>query len=116
MSNLGPIAGTGGIATDTSRLASKGNLDAAGQRFEAIFVNMMLKSMRTAKLGEGLFDSKASEQFRDMQDQQLSESMAASAPIGIGKAMTEFLKRGVPTDVSAPAAPATGTTTEGSAA
>ena len=116
MSNLGPIAGTGGIATDTSRLASKDNLDAAGQRFEAIFVNMMLKSMRTAKLGEGLFDSKASEQFRDMQDQQLSESMAAHAPIGIGKAMTEFLKRGVPTDVNAPAAPAASATTDGSAA
>ena len=91
MSGLGPIAGNGGISTDTSRLSSQENLDAAGQRFEAIFVNMMLKSMRSAKLADGLFDSKAQGQFRDMQDQQLSETMAAHTPIGIGKAMTDFL-------------------------
>ncbi len=40
---------------------------------------MMLKSMRSAKLGEGLFDSKAQEQFRDMQDQQLAQQLAAHA-------------------------------------
>jgi len=90
---LAPIAGTVGVSTDTSRLASIDNLDAAGKRFEAIFTGMMLKSMRSAKLGDGLFDSKASEQFRDMQDQQLAQAMAAHAPIGIGRAMTEFLAR-----------------------
>jgi peptidoglycan hydrolase FlgJ len=84
-------APTSGIAMDTSRLASKENLAAAGQKFEAIFTGMMLKSMRAAKLGDGLFDSKASEQFRDMQDTMLAQNMAVHAPIGIGKAMTEFL-------------------------
>lgn len=100
MSTLGPVAGSGGISTDTSRLSTGQNLDAAGKRFEAIFVNMMLKSMRTAKLGDGLFDSKAQQQFRDMQDQQLSESMATHAPIGIGKAMTAFLERTVSADAA----------------
>lgn len=102
---------TGGISTDTSRLGGKDNLDAAGKRFEAIFVNMMLKSMRQAKLGDGLFDSKAEDQFRDMQDQQLSQSMAQHAPIGIGKAMTDFLARAAKTETenaaATPAAPAT---------
>ena len=99
-----PIAGSGGgVSIDTSRLASKENLEAAGKRFEAIFVGMMLKSMRTASLGEGLFDSKASQQFRDMQDQQLAQSMAAHAPIGIGKAMTEFLSRSQPVEAATPA-------------
>ena len=101
-----PIANTGGVSTDTSRLASTDNLDAAGKRFEAIFTGMMLKSMRAAKLGDGLFDSKATEQFRDMQDQQLAQAMAAHAPIGIGKAMTEFLARNAslapPAEGSAP--------------
>ena len=97
-----PIASTGltgtagGVSNDTSRLASRENLDAAGQQFEAIFVKMMLKSMRSASLGEGLFDSKAGQQFRDMQDGKLAENMAAHAPIGIGKAMTEYLARAVP--------------------
>lgn len=81
------------VSTDTSRLASKANLEAAGQKFEAIFTGMMLGSMRKAKLGDGLFDSNALTQFRDMQDQQLAKSMAVHAPIGIGKAMTEFLAK-----------------------
>jgi flagellar protein FlgJ len=99
---------TGGISADTSRLGGKDNLEAAGKRFESIFVNMMLKSMRQAKLGDGLFDSKASDQFRDMQDQQLAQSMAEHTPIGIGKAMTDFLSRAAKAqpDATAPAAPA----------
>jgi peptidoglycan hydrolase FlgJ len=104
-----PIAKTGGgVSTDTSRLASTDNLDAAGKRFEAIFTGMMLKSMRAAKLGDGLFDSKATEQFRDMQDQQLAQAMAAHAPIGIGKAMTEFLAKSA--ELEPAAAPTEGST------
>ena len=99
MTQIAPptLAGTaGGVSNDTSRIASHANLDAAGAQFEAIFVKMMLKSMRSASLGEGLFDSKASEQFRDMQDAKLAEGMAAHAPIGIGKAMTDYLARAAP--------------------
>ncbi len=95
-----------GVASDTSRLASAENLKAAGERFEAIFVNMMLTSMRKASLGEGLFDTKAVEQFRDMQDQKLAETMASSTPMGIGKAMTDFLSKAQPTLVSSESAPA----------
>ncbi len=97
-----PLKGTaGGVSNDTSRTASHANLKAAGERFEAIFVGMMLKSMRTASLGEGLFDNKASQQFRDMQDGKLAESMAAHAPIGIGKAMVDFLAKATPADPAA---------------
>lgn len=99
------IAGTtGGVSTDTSRVVSRENLDKAGERFEAIFTGMMLKSMRQAKLGDSLFDSKAGQQFRDMFDSRLAESMAATAPMGIGRAVTEFLAR------SQPAPDAEGTT------
>jgi len=82
-----------GIPTDTSRLSSRANLQKAGEKFESVFINMMLKSMRQAKLGDGLFDSKDSDTFRDMQDQRVAESMAAHQPIGIGKAMTDYLAR-----------------------
>jgi peptidoglycan hydrolase FlgJ len=91
-----PVQPTTGIAADTSRLTSRANLKKAGEQFEAVFVNMMLKSMRQTKLAgdEGsLFDTKNSDTFRDMQDQKVSESMAAHQPIGIGKAMTDFLSR-----------------------
>ncbi len=91
-----PVSPTTGISADTSRLTSRANLKKAGEQFEAVFVNMMLKSMRQTKLAGddgGLFDDKDAKTFRDMQDQKVSESMAAHQPIGIGKAMTDFLSR-----------------------
>lgn len=97
LSSTTPIAagsaGAGGISTDTSRLASKANLDKAGRQFESVFTGMMLKSMRQAKLADPLFDSKALDTFNDMQDQKLVQQMAEHTPLGIGKAMTEFLGR-----------------------
>ena len=109
-----PFASTvGGVSTDTSRTATPENLKAAGERFEAIFVGMMLKSMRAPKLAEGLLDSKAGEQFRDMGDQKLAQSMASHTPLGIGKAMTEFLAKSA--GAPSPAAAAT-TATDGTAA
>lgn len=85
----GSIAG--GISGDTSRLKSKDNLDKAGKQFEAVFTGMMLKSMRQAKLSDPLFDSKAIDTFSEMQDTRLAQSMAEHTPMGIGKAMTDFL-------------------------
>lgn len=103
----GTASAANGKLVDTSRLGTADNLKKAGQRFESIFVNMMLSSMRKAKLTDGdLFDSQAINQFRDMQDQQIAQSMAASTPLGIGKAMTDFLSRAQPTLVDA--APASG--------
>jgi flagellar protein FlgJ len=111
---IAPIGSpSGGVSTDTSRLASKENLDAAGQRFEAVFTGMMLKSMRQAKLSDGLFDSKGEDQFRDMQDQQLAQSMAVHAPIGIGKAMTAFLASNLKADAGADTAAAPAATDGG---
>lgn len=87
---------TTGISTDTSRLASSANLKKAGEKFESVFIGMMMKSMRQTKLGgddNSLFDTKNMETFRDMQDKKVAESMAAHQPIGIGKAMTDFLAK-----------------------
>ncbi|MDR6852534.1 Rod binding domain-containing protein [Sphingomonas sp. BE123] len=84
---------TGSVSTDTARLGTRDNLDQAGEKFEAIFTRMMLSSMRKAKLADSLFESQALGQFRDMQDQKLAENMAAHTPMGIGKAMTEFLAK-----------------------
>ncbi|MBD8619390.1 rod-binding protein [Sphingomonas sp. CFBP 13728] len=91
---LSPTAASAtGISTDTSRLKSKDNLDKAGKQFEAVFTGMMLKSMRQAKLADPLFDSKAIDTFTDMQDGLVAKSMAEHTPLGIGKAMTDFLSK-----------------------
>jgi flagellar protein FlgJ len=88
-----PAVPTAGISGDTSRLASSANLKKAGEKFESVFIGMMMKSMRQAKLGDGLFDSKGEDTFTEMQDKNVAESMAEHQPIGIGKAMTEFLAK-----------------------
>ncbi|MEP9404069.1 rod-binding protein [Sphingomonas silueang] len=95
------IGATTGIGADTSRLGSDKNLKAAGERFEAVFTGMMLKSMRKTKLAETLFESKAADQFRDMWDQKVAEGMAVSTPLGIGKAMTDFLGKAAATSTQA---------------
>jgi len=87
------VATVGGISTDTSRLKSADNLKKAGEKFEAVFTGMMLKSMRQAKLADPLFDSKAIDTFTEMQDARVSQAMAEHTPLGIGKAMTAFLSK-----------------------
>jgi flagellar protein FlgJ len=54
----------------------------AGQ-FEAIFLNMMLKSMRQASLADGLFDNSQSDLYRDMADQQLSIDISSRGGLGL---------------------------------
>lgn len=54
----------------------------AGQ-FEALFVSMMLKSMRQASLAEGIFDSSQSDTYRDMADQQLAMDLSARGGLGL---------------------------------
>lgn len=88
---------TNGISSDTSRLASTANLKKAGEKFEAMFTGMMLKSMRQAKLADPLFDSKALDTFTEMSDAKVAQSMAEHQPLGIGKAMTDFLSKGAKT-------------------
>jgi flagellar protein FlgJ len=100
VSGIGPVTG---IGADTSRLGTDRNLKAAGERFEAVFTGMMLKSMRQTKLADTLFESKSADQFRDMWDQRTAEHMATTTPLGIGKAMTEFLSKNTPQAETPPA-------------
>ena len=87
------ISGATGLDTGLGRTASDANLAKAGKQFEAVFTGIMLKAMRQAKLADPLFDSKAIDTFSDMQDGQIAKAMADHAPIGIGKAMTDFLAK-----------------------
>ena len=92
---LPPVQGPlQGVNIDTSRLQNRANLDAAGKKFEAVFTGMMVKAMRSTHLAEDdLFGSKGLDTFKEMQDTQFAKGMADRAPLGIGKAMTDFLAR-----------------------
>ena len=61
------------------------------QQFEAIFINMMLKSMREATDRSGLLDSEATKTYESMFDQQLSTELAANGTFGIAQALQSQL-------------------------
>jgi flagellar protein FlgJ len=67
-------------------------LKAAAQQFEAVFLNMMLKSMREATPQDGMFDSEQTKMFTGMLDQQLAQSMS-SRGVGLADIMVKQLSR-----------------------
>ncbi|GAA0256801.1 flagellar assembly peptidoglycan hydrolase FlgJ [Rhodanobacter caeni] len=72
----------------------KAALPAVARQFEAIFTQMMLKSMRdaNASMGGGMGDSKAGDSYRDMFDQQLSLTLANGGNgLGIAKMLIRQL-------------------------
>jgi flagellar protein FlgJ len=58
----------------------------AAQEFEALLLAQLMKSMRTASFGDGLFDSEATKTFTGMLDEQLVQGIATRAPHGFGMA------------------------------
>jgi len=61
------------------------------KQFESVFVGMMLKSMRQAKLADGIMDSSQSDFYRDMYDQQLSVHLAGESGIGLADVIEKQL-------------------------
>jgi peptidoglycan hydrolase FlgJ len=53
-----------------------GTLPAVAKQFEAMFTQMLLKSMREANFGDPLFESQAGDEWQDMYDQQLSLNLS----------------------------------------
>lgn len=64
----------------------------AGQ-FEAIFIQMMLKSMRDANLGEGLMDSDHVKTYQSMFDQQIAIDLSKRNSLGLADMMVQQLGR-----------------------
>ena len=75
-------------------------LKATASQFEALFVNMMLKSMRDATPQDGPFDNEQSRTFTAMLDQQLSQNIAARG-IGLGDVMARQLSKTAGIDAAA---------------
>ena len=84
---------TGGDANTQRRQ----ELRQAAQAFEAVFIRQLIGSMRNARLADEMFGSQATEQFRDMADGRLADSMAQQGTFGIADLLTaQFARRGVP--------------------
>jgi flagellar protein FlgJ len=66
---------------------------AAAQQFESLFTNMMLKSMREAKLSNGLGESQESDLYQDMYDQQIALKMSQGKGLGLADMLVAQLMR-----------------------
>jgi len=73
-----------------ARQASPDALKQAAQQFEAVFMNMLMKSMRDATPQDGMFDSEQTRMYTSMLDQQLTQRMA-SRGIGLAEVMVRQL-------------------------
>jgi flagellar protein FlgJ len=80
---------TGGEANAQRRQ----ELRQAAQAFEAVFIRQLIGSMRNAKLADDMFGSQATEQFRDMADSRLADSMAQQGTFGIADMLTAQFER-----------------------
>ena len=65
----------------------------AAQQFEALFLQMMMKSMRDAVPDGGLLDSKTTKTFEQMYDQQLAMALSERGTVGLSKIIEGFLNR-----------------------
>jgi flagellar protein FlgJ len=68
---------------DAKATAEQTKLKSAAQAFEAVFLRQMIGSMRQAGLGDGMLDNDASNQFRDIADSKMADSMAQKGVLGI---------------------------------
>ena len=87
--------------------APQQGLKAAAKQFDAVFTQMMLKSMREATPSDSPFDSHDSATFTSMLDQQLAQNMGAKG-IGVADMMLKQLMRNAGATASADGTGASG--------
>lgn len=62
------------------------------KQFEAMFMQMMLKQMREASLGDGIFDSEQSKMYTELMHNQLALQLADQYELGIEQAILQQLE------------------------
>jgi flagellar protein FlgJ len=87
------LAGLKRAAKDTQ--TSPDTIKKVASQFEALFMHMMLKSMREASLGDDVFGSDTGNFYRDMYDQQLSMTLAKNQGMGLTNILVKQLGGGL---------------------
>ncbi|MFO7954284.1 flagellar assembly peptidoglycan hydrolase FlgJ [Thioalkalivibrio sp.] len=84
-----------------ARSGDQNGLEAVAREFEAMLIGQMLKQMREASLGDGLFDNEQSKMYQEMQDQEFAKAMSQGDGMGLRDALMRQLS------AQQPAAPET---------
>jgi len=107
-----PAASTSATApTAAASDPQRKKLQAAAEGFEAIMLRQLLGSARQASLGDGVFDSSASDQFREMADAKTADALAHKGVFGIADLLMKQYgaKLAAPAPTAGQAAPASAT-------
>ena len=84
-------------ANQTDQASKKAALKEAAQQFESIFMQMLLKSMRSAQEvleSDSPFNSQSTKFYRDMQDQQMALDMSNKGTLGLAELIERQLGGG----------------------
>jgi flagellar protein FlgJ len=104
--DTGPINALDPRGVDKLKALSKTKdpaaLKAAAQQFEALFLQMVLKSMREATPREGLFDSDQSRMYESLLDQQLAQVLSSKKGTGLAEVIERQLRRASDPEASFP--------------
>jgi len=68
-------------------------LRAAAQQFEAVFMQMVLKSMRATVPEDGMLENDQTRLYRDLLDQQLAQTLSARGGLGLAAIIERQLSR-----------------------
>lgn len=66
----------------------------AARQFESLFTNMMLKSMRSASMGDPLFGSDQGDMYQDMFDEQMATQLSRGKGLGLADMLVRQLMGG----------------------
>ncbi|NOW47583.1 flagellar protein FlgJ [Novosphingobium sp. SG751A] len=88
------ISGTASVSSNgASPQPTKAQIHEAAQKFEALMLRQMLAQARKVDFGNSLFDQKATENFRDMQDSKMADTMAQRGTLGFARMIEAQLAR-----------------------
>lgn len=88
---IGP--GNGVIAQPPQDADQRAELARAAKAFEAIFVRQLIGTMRQASLGDELTGSSAVDQFRELSDARMADSLADKGGLGIAELILQQLEK-----------------------
>ena len=80
-------------ATEASRVSVNDSVKEVSQKFESLFVDMMLQSMRKATQKSGLLDSNAMQTYEQLFDQEMAKSLSKSSVFGIAEAIERQIQQ-----------------------
>ncbi|ROR34914.1 flagellar assembly peptidoglycan hydrolase FlgJ [Inmirania thermothiophila] len=99
------LRGLAALRADAAR-GEPGSLREAAEQFEALLVQMMVRSMRAARLAEDPYAGPGGELYTDLLDRQLAIELAARERLGLAEAMVRQLEGAAPRPPAPPPAEA----------